>query len=198
MVYISLRTGRIVPPEAVKRALDAALQNNAAAARDLASQLRAGAIGVDEWELMMRSIVKSTQLYSSAAARGGWATMDARAFGLVGQRVRTQYAFLAKRAEQIVNGLPLDGAFLQSTTLYAKAAGPAYIAARADVVGRNGFDEIATDLHPAEHCEECIAEAARGFVKVGTEVPIGQRTCGHNDRCTARFRNSRTGEEIAA
>lgn len=196
--YRSKRTGRFVDPTAVRRALDAALQNQAATARDLSARLAARSIDVDAWELGMRDVIRNTQIFASAAGRGGFAQMDAREFGLVGQRVRRQNEFLTKRVQQIRDGLPLNATFLQSTEGYAKAAKPAFLAARQDAVQSSGFDETATDLHPAEHCQGCTREAARGFVKIGTEVPIGDRECGPHDRCTQRFRNSQTGEEIAA
>lgn len=198
MRYRSLRTGRLVAPDAVRRALDLALQNNASKARNLAEQLRSGAIDIDEWALAMRGVVKDTQLFSSAAARGGWAQMGAHAFGLVGQRVRRQYAFLTNLTIELRAGLPKDGRFLERAASYAKAAKPAFLAARQDVVQLSGFDEIKTDLNPAEHCDDCIREAARGFVRMGTEVPIGARQCLHNDRCSVRFRNSQTGEVVTA
>jgi hypothetical protein len=196
--YRSKRSGRFVDPTAVRRALDAALQNQAAKARALAEQLRTGTIDAEAWELGMRDVIKSTQLFASAAGRGGFAQMDAHAFGLVGQRVRQQYTFLAKRVEQIVNGLPLNGNFLQGAEGYAKAAKPAFIAAMADTVESSGFDEVRSITHPAEHCDLCLSEEAKGFQPIGKMIPIGERTCLSHDKCSVEFRNSQTGEILAA
>lgn len=194
--YHSQRTGRFASTAAVRNALFTAADVEMQRARALSGQLQRGEIGVAEWRLAMREVVKNTQLFGEAAARGGWAQMGDRGLGVVGQRVREQYAFLENFVADIEAGK--TASLPDRAAQYVKASKSAYLATRADVVQVAGFDEIRTVLHPAEHCEDCILEAARGFVKIGTEVPIGDRQCLHNDMCTAIVRNSTTGQEMAA
>jgi hypothetical protein len=63
-----------------------------------------------------------------------------------------------------------------------------------------GYDEESNLLAPAEHCEgqgSCVEQTTRGWVPVGSLIPIGGRLCVTNCKCQIRYRNSETGE-IAA
>lgn len=42
-------------------------------------------------------------------------------------------------------------------------------------------------LHATEHCAVCVEQTGRGWVPIGTLVPIGSRTCRSNDRCTLSY-----------
>jgi hypothetical protein len=193
--YHSQRTGRFASTTAVRNALFQAADAEMQRAKVLAEQYRKGEIGTAEFRLTMREVIKNTQLFGEAAARGGWAQMDGASVALVEQRVRVQYAFLDGFVADLEQGKLMS---VDRAAQYVKASKSAYTETRGQVVQIAGFDEIASDLHPAEHCPDCVFEAARGFVKIGTEVPLGQRQCLSNDRCTVRFRNSQTGEELAA
>ena len=196
--YRSKSTGRLVSTVAVRRSLEVALDNEARRARSLAEQLRNREISLREWTVQMKAVVKDVQLFSAALAKGGWAQLDQSDFGRVGQRTRFHYEKLDGFVRDIEAGIPFDGRYLNRAELYAKAATPTYHAVRETELADRGFDQVRSVLHEAEHCEDCIREDAKGWQPIGTMLPIGQRQCMVNDRCTVLYRNSVTGEEVAA
>lgn len=194
-------SGRFVPQTAVRRALERRVE---AAGRDmqrLAEQLRSGQITTTAWRERMRIAMRDTHLFSSAVVRGGWQQMTPADFGRVGARMKEQLRFLDKFAAQIDAGLPLDGRFNRRAQLYALAARQTAHRTETTVAQTRGFDEERNILQAGESCEgngSCVAESARGWVPVGTLIPIGGRLCLGRCRCVRQLRNSATGETRAA
>lgn len=190
--------GRFVPASAIRAELDAVLAREAKAMQALGEQLRARTISVARFELAMRERIKSMQLASAALGKGGWAQMNSASYGRAGQIIRTQYEYLRGMVQDIAAGRQLrDGTLTRRVMLYAQAARPTYEAIRGLEMAVRGFDEERNVLHPADHCAGCLGETARGWVPIGSLVPIGSRDCMVNDHCTTEFRNSTTGQ-IAA
>jgi hypothetical protein len=134
----------------------------------LAEQLRTNQISLDAWLLEMRTLVKDVHLYSAAAAKGGWAQMAQADYGRVGQIVRKQYDYLDVFANDIANGLPLDGRFLRRVALYGEAGRATYHDVEALEMDVRGMDEERNVLHPADHCGDCVEMTRLGWVKRGS------------------------------
>ena len=181
--------GRLVSRLAVRDALDRAILALRNQARANAASYRAGSISLDEWEASMRQIVKDTHLLNTVAARGGFDQMTDTEYGRIGAVVREQYAYLDQFTAGIANGaVPLDGRFDVRAAMYADAGRGTYegdVAAQQQEVGAT---EERSVLHPADHCEDCLAEAAKGWQPLGTLIPIQQRQCLTNDACTMDYR----------
>lgn len=187
--------GRFVTRKAVRDAIDQALSQRARRAEQLAADLRAGRISLERWRVEMRTLVRDVQLYSAAAAKGGWGELTQADYGRIGARVREQYRRLERFAQQIANRTqPLDGRFTQRGRLYAAAARSTYHAVERGMMIVRGFDQEANILTQAEHCPGCLKETARGPVPIGTLVPVGERQCLVNCKCRIEYRNSETGE----
>ena len=191
-------TGRFITRVAVRRALEESLTSLERRTDGLQDDLRAGRISLNDWRDEMRMIVKQTQMAALELSVGGRAQATQADYGRAGQQIRRQYGFLEAWVEQIKAGLPIDNRMEPRAAQYLQSARSSYLAHQAAAIRSQGFDQIHTVLHPGESCAECIAEEARGFVPIGAHVPIGSRTCRANDNCTAEFRNSQTGEVIAA
>lgn len=195
--YRDRRTGRFVTN--VRGALDDGIDASADAMRQASQQLREGTISLETWRSVMQAEIKETHLASAALAKGGYAQMTQADFGRVGGIVAREYRYLERFARQIGTGeKPLDGRFLQRAEQYVKAGRETYERTRQQEAAKRGFDEERSILNPADHCEECIEEAERGFVPLGEIIPIGQRTCRKNCRCEMEYRHSVTGEVRAA
>jgi hypothetical protein len=107
----------------------------------------------------------------------------------VGAIVRFHYGRLQRFAEQISQGLPLDGRALARVRMYAHAGRQTYHAIETQVVFAAGFTEELNVLHPtAEHCAQCVELAAKGYVPLGTHPRIGTRTCLTADQCHMEYR----------
>jgi hypothetical protein len=195
--YTNRKTGRFVSRQAIRDQLDKVIDASSQVMRAISQQLRDGDIGLAEWQIQMMQQIKTTHLAGGAMQRGGWQQMTQADFGRVGQIVRNEYAFLRDFAEQIASGeQKLDGTLTRRAGLYGQQGRPTYLAFWDSTAAQRGFDEERSILNPAEHCTECVSEAAKGFQPIGQMIPIGSRICRSNDRCDKEFRNSQTRETL--
>lgn len=182
--------GSFVSAGVVRAELDKSLAVTAQRTRALAEDLRAGRISLDGFRTELRAVIKDTQLRSAALARGGWAQMDATAFGRTGQIIRSEYGYLEGWIAEIQAGAPLDGRLNARASLYAQAGRGTFHLVQAEEMVKQGTDLEANVLHPAEHCAECLAQTDMGWVEIGTLVPVGSRECMRNCRCTISYKRS--------
>lgn len=180
--------GRFVSRAEVRAVIDSALARESATTRMLALALRNGNVSLEAWRLSMRDMIKNVHLYDAAAAKGGWAQLKQSDYGRVGQIVRSEYAYLESLARGISSGtIALDGSFVQRANMYAQAGRETFHQVQRASMEEAGFQFERNILHAAEHCGGCLGETARGWVRIGTLIPIGQRTCLRNDRCGIEF-----------
>jgi hypothetical protein len=148
----------------------------------------------------MRDQIKSMHVNAAASAMGGRDQMTQSNWGQVGQIVKGQYAYLDNFAEQIANGLPIDGRVLERMKLYTEAAVGTHEKFNSLRFKNAGYDKERSVLDPrANHCTgdgSCVEQAARSWQDIGNMIPIGQRICKARDRCNHEFLNSLTGEVI--
>ncbi len=181
--------GRYLSGKQVRDAIDAALLSADKRAREASEALRAGRISLADWQVRMAREVKTVHVYSTAAARGGWLQMTQADYGRVGQRIRAQYEYLRRFAQEIASGKQrLDGTLVARATLYTQAGRSSYHATeQREMVNRLNTEERSV-LHPADRCPGCVEEARRGWVMIGSMVPVGQRECRTRCRCTVAYR----------
>lgn len=188
MQYRDVVSGRLVSRDAVRHALDHALTAGGRRVMGLANELRDGKVTLRDWQRRTAVELKSMHLYSAAAAKGGWAQLTQADFGRVGAALREQYKYLQGFADQLSDGLALDGRFLRRAQMYAEAARATYELTAQQVALDAGYAEERNVLHPADHCNGCLDASAIGWVSIGTLVPVGQRECLTGCRCTLRYR----------
>jgi hypothetical protein len=183
--------GRIVGTGQVRSALDEALRNADVRTRALAEQLRSGSISLAGWEREMRIMVKDVQLYGAAAAAGGWAQLTPSALGRVGSLVREQYDRLYQFTLDVATGRQrLDGTLTNRATLYSQQGRRTFYKQMDAEMSDAGFDEERNVLGASEHCDECVEQTSRGWVEMGSLVPIGERTCLSRCNCAIEYRRS--------
>lgn len=186
--YIDSKTGRFVGSSQIRAAIDTALQKSTREMAALGEQLRAGQIGLDEWREAMRAEIKAQHLASAAAARGGFAQMSQADYGRVGGQVARQYRYLNGFVEDIKQGLPFDGTFVNRVKLYAQAPRTTYESTARSVADDSGATEERNVLGFADHCDECVGLTNDGWVEIGTMPPPGRRQCGNNCKCRMAYR----------
>jgi hypothetical protein len=193
--YIDRETGRPVSWQVIRDELESVIDASSQTMRAVSQQLRDDDIDLTEWQTQMMQLISITILAGAAMQRGGWQQMTQADFGRVGQIVRNEYGFLRDFAEQIASGeQKLDGTLARRASLYGQQGRPTYLIFWDSTAAQRGFDEERSILQPAEHCTECVSEAAKGFQPIGQMIPIGSRICRSNDKCIVEFRNSQTGE----
>jgi hypothetical protein len=171
--------GRYVTHAQVRAWLDVALDNASERMAALARQLQARQIDLVTWQIRMAREIKNVQLYSAAAAKGGWAQLE----------------YLNDFAREIRTGAqPLDGRFVARVRLYAQSGRQLHHRTERVEMQVRGYDEEQNVRYAGDSCAGCVGETARGWVRIGTLIPVGQRDCKGNDRCRVIYRRSNTGE----
>lgn len=182
-------TGRFITRRQVRGWVDKLVQQAQRRLTESADAMRRGDISVGEWQKAMRAEIKQTQLSVEALVRGGWSQMTQRDFGRVGARVREQFKYLDKFTRDLQNNRQAtDGRFIQRAKSYAAAARVNFHESQTDQLSELGYSEERNVLHAAEHCADCLDQAALGWVPIGTLTPIGSRQCRVNDRCSVEYR----------
>ena len=176
--------GRFVSPRQVRAYLDQMIDKEQRAMMRAARVFRTSnwtASDLATFERVMRDGIKTTHVLSAMAAKGGYAQMTNRDYGRVGQTVRFHYGKLEDWMRQVADGTaPLDGRFAMRAGMYAGASLGTYYRVSGDVALAAGYTD--------RSCDTCVAQTARGPVPIGTLVPIGQRQCLGNCRCTIEYR----------
>lgn len=181
-------TGRWITRVQVRAWLDKFIAASQANIQDASTSYREGTIALDAWQAIIRDEIKDSHLMAEALARGGWNQLTQADFGRVGQRVREQYKYLGAFTEQMRSGdARLDGAFLARAKMYSASARSAFYQSQSAVLADAGYTKERSLLHPAEHCADCVNESERGWVPIGELIPIGERQCLNNDRCTVEY-----------
>lgn len=187
--YRNTATGRWVSRQQVRQALDITLDRSRNEVARLSRELVAGRINLADWQRATAREIKSMHMASAALAKGGWAQMTPQDTGRVGRILRDEYAYLANFAQQVKSGQQrLDGSLVARANLYAQAPRGTYHAVEERGMMEQGKTECRNVLGPADHCEGCLTETAKGWVPIGAITPIGQRLCLSNCRCRLAFR----------
>jgi hypothetical protein len=145
---------------------------------------------VAEFRKTMREQMRLLHLSQLAAGNGGFHTLGAEEYGRVGGLLKKQLAYLEKFAQQLAQtpALALSPTFPQRAALYAEAGRATYERQRGIAHRKAGFKwERNVLADSANACAGCIRESTRGWVKIGSLVPIGLRDCIVRDRCTIEY-----------
>lgn len=195
--YISAN-GRFVSNQQVRAALDAAIDSAAAEMRGVSKALQAGTISLAEWQLSMEAAIKSMHINGAALAKGGYAQMSQADYGRAGREIRRQYEYLRAFAADIASGKQkLDGRFIVRSEMYIQSARGTYHEEERRARAQRGFDEEMRVRHSRDSCPTCVRAAGR-WAPIGTLPRIGESECRTRCLCSFSYRNSATGEEVAA
>lgn len=188
--YRNTETGRYMGSRQMLPLRDEFIDAQKAATGDLADRLAAGEITTNRYVEEMRGLIKTTYLDEYALAHGGRNNMTSRDFGIVGNMCRDQYGYLNNFAGEINAGELSPAQIRARGRMYIESASQAYERAQAEVRGIRGPNalpaypgdgstacrtncrcsweyretetawEVTWTLHPAEHCEDCLARAS--------------------------------------
>lgn len=192
----------IVPNRVVRSGLDIALDSASEKAANLTRQLRDGDIPLSEWQRKMMDEIKDANINAASLAKGGYKQMGQADWGRVGNRVRNEYEFLRRFAQQIDEGeIPLDGRAINRSKQYVQGARQTYHRVERLEMQKRGFNQERNILGVAEHCPECVDLTTRGdegWVPNGTLPEIGTRQCLGNCKCQIVYRRTTPGEAVPA
>lgn len=182
--------GHFVPRLLVRKSLDRIAAASGQRMRVMGQQVAKGDASLGDFHLAMRTEIKTALINNVAAAKGGYAQLSQSDYGRVGNEVKRQYKFLDNFVTELYAGVTKANTpgFLARVQLYFNTARTMYYKFDREVQEEAGMKEERNLLHPAEHCDECLAQTDMGWVPLGTLVPIGDRECVGNDRCTMEYR----------
>lgn len=184
--YRDTRTGRFVPQSRITSLLrrQTTVTQNLMRADSL--RLAGGDMSVSEWRDAMREHLRVIHSAQAATAQGGFDRMTQAEWGRVGGKLRYQYERLENLAGEIESGKqPLDGRFTQRVEMYAQSGHATFAETQRAVERERGMTQERRVLGIAEHCDDCIEYAARGWQLIGTLPRIGDSVC--KTRCQCEF-----------
>lgn len=187
--YINVATGRYVSASVIRDELDRILLDARAETYEVTRQLIDDEINLIEWQLQMEKRIKTIHVVSAALALGGWAAMTAASWGKVGALIKAQYRYLDRFAREIESGKQkLDGSARVRAGMYAEAGRATHEAIRQQQRKAAGDTEERRVLGVADHCDDCVAEAAKGWQPIGTLRAIGDSKCKTHCHCKKEYR----------
>jgi len=153
-----------------------------------AQQLIDGKITLDEFQRQVAAMIERNFWEAAFALFGPSLWLFPAVLLLIRRLVDQQLAWLRGLVLDIRFGRQrLDGTLLRRIRLYGNAAWSALLEFSRRLAMIQGFTREMNVLGVAEHCQGCIDETAKGWVPIGSLVPIGQRTCLSNCRCRYIF-----------
>jgi hypothetical protein len=181
-------SGQFVTAKSVRFAVDTIIDAETVKVRDIAQRLIDGSINLAEWQIQTSSLLKTLHVAMGIAANGGFENTSNADLGFIGSLIKKQYEFLRNFAKQIKNGTQaLDGTLLARAELYVQAGRGTYESVVARAARNGGSTQEKSILGAADHCGDCVGEAAKGWSPIGTLIPIGQRQCLSNCRCSMSY-----------
>lgn len=179
--------GRFVSFDRIHEALEERMAGSAERMGIAYGRLESGTLTVSEWRDVMAHEIRKLHVSATALANGGWAQTPS--WDWTGERVRRELQYLDRFAAQLASGeQAMDGRAVVRASMYANAGHATHEAGRVEQQRKAGKGEYSNVLTAVENCVGCIAQTARGWVPVGSLVPIGDRLCLTNCRCFYAFR----------
>ncbi len=157
--------------------------------RTLAASLVAGEIDISEFERRAREEIEQA-IHDAAMLIAGplYATMGTL-MALVLDAIGRQMQWLSMLVADILSGRqPLNSSLLRRLSMYAGAGWSSLQEMQQMMALQMGYTQERNILAPAEHCGGCLEETGKGWVPIGTLVPVGSRDCLSNCLCHLEFR----------
>lgn len=155
--------------------------------RSLTQDYVDGKINHAEWNLAMQNEIKIGSRAMAQLANGG--NLSPSMLGSLGAAVREQNKYLMAFASDVENGLVgLGPGLIARAEMYAEGLWARYqnfVRLREKGAGMASERLV---LGVANHCDDCPADAALGWVEIGTLANIGSRTCLSRCRCHFEYR----------
>jgi hypothetical protein len=145
--------GRFVTERTIRDAVDNLADLSSERMAALAQRLQAGSLTLADFQTQMMTETKSAHLAAGIAAHGGREQMAPADYGVIGRRIRDEYAFARQFAEDIASGKqPLDGRLVNRARMYGQAARSTFEAVRRRDERNRGNDEERNVLHGGDLC----------------------------------------------
>jgi len=172
------------------------VNKSSAALAELAEEYTEGKIVFEEWAVGMREAVKAVHSAMVQLAYGGKESMGPMERGRLGAVIRDQYKYLGGFLLEVETGQVEGDGLRARAEMYAEASWGSHESSVAAREKAAGATEERSFMEPeATHCQDCFDEASKGWVPIGSLVPIGSRQCLARCQCNMEFRDRSPGED---
>ena len=181
--------GRFLSEKSVQALVDRRIDKLDAQLRRFTRMLADGSITLDQWQGSVREAIKAAHLQAAIIGHGGRDGMDSAEYGRIGQRLRSEYAFLQGFARDLLDQRISTPLSLARIGLYAQSVRGSFWEGASIRKEQQGFSLMRRILDPmAQHCSDCRGYASRGIVPIGSVPLPGQRcACRARCRCSVKY-----------
>lgn len=181
--------GKFLSQAAVQKLVDGRIGKLEAQLKQFTRMLNDGSISLDQWQGSVRQAIKAAHIQAAIIGHGGRGNMGSAEYGKVGQRLRSEYAYLQNFASDLLGRRVSAPMAVARIGLYAESVRGSYWLGTEIRQQKQGYSLMRRILDDqAKHCEDCLRYAARGTVPIGSVPLPGQRCeCGARCRCSVRY-----------
>ena len=145
-------------------------------------------IGVGSWESAIAKELKEAHIVAYSLGKGGYKRLNSRDYGLIGSKVKGEYQYLRGFSEDILSGNLSEAQILNRLQMYVDSLHSTYEKSRFESHKSNGFTWEKRNLDAvADHCDDCLTEANKGWRPLGTLRQIGDSQCLTKCRCVFSY-----------
>lgn len=150
--------------------------------------VRNGSMSLADFRLLARIEIRNLSLQLLMLAKGGKDAVTNGDYIKAREYLIREYQYLEGLLEVILEISEREAQ--RRFNMYGSHAREMYWTGRTSVMIEAGFTQERRVLHPAEHCNDCIELAGRGWQPIGTlpEPGDGSTECLSNDKCTKEYK----------
>jgi len=162
-----------------------------------AEDLLAGVITFAAWALITKAQIRIVHIVGAALAVGGFNVLrdavngkpnapnvSASILQKIGDAISREFKFFERFAKQAQTGKNTPA----RAGMYAEAGRGTFEDVRSDIAKAAGNTEERRLLGVADHCSDCVVEAAKGWQPIGSLRAIGDSLCKTHCHCKKEFR----------
>lgn len=183
-----VKDGRVISRDKVRGLIDALTTTVQKDAKSIAGKFERGDITLAQFELEMRSLLKSGHIIAASIGRGGRIRLTQADWGRVGYKIKWQYGYLSKFARKIEGGRISKILTASRAQKYASALRVTFyqmFAKEGEMAERR--PKVRRILNAQESCSECLHYASLGFISVDEMPALGELECGDFCKCDLEF-----------
>lgn len=183
-------SGQFMSEKAISALVDGRIDKLSENLRRYTRMLVDGSITIDQWQGSIRDALKTAHIQATVLGHGGRDRIGPAEYGRIGQRLRSEYAYLQQFASDLLGGRVSAAMALARVQLYAESVRGSYWEGTTIRQERQGYSLMRRVLDPgAQHCDDCIRHASRGVVPIGSLPLPGQRcACRARCRCSVQYK----------
>jgi hypothetical protein len=181
--------GRFLSQASVEKLVDGRIDKLESSLKRITRMLSSGNITLDQWEGSVREAIKGAHIQSAIVGYGGKDNMGSGEYGRIGQRLRSEYAYLQSFARDLLEQRISVPMAVARIGLYAQSVRGSFWQGTELRKQQQGYGLMRRILDAqAVHCQDCPGYAAKGIVPIGSLPMPGQRCeCGARCKCRVEY-----------